>query len=317
MAKGLLEQKYEVYSEKYDVHGEILDYSFVIKLRFIYEDYEIEMAVECPFPDNSEAALKKLGEETINTYIEKLLNGEIKTQRKMLHYWYIDKRQHTESGEDYLLAHGRVTGHKSLTDSIFIHTSVVKEIIINNDTEEAEIHTMNSVYYCPLQYCNFKKQDEWGDIIPDYEKIKDKYKDSMVIPSIEVGKVLLVLSNFDEYYFNGLFYIPEGETEPVKYTASPHIGTFQDSFLIMDESWEKIDLRYFPHYQNIEFYAEHIGGASLFIENIGDITLFADTSQGIIKLEPGDRKEVSKENAEQDIHGLPGGDLYPAAMIGW
>ena len=28
MGKGLLEQKYEVYSEKYDVHGEILDYSF-------------------------------------------------------------------------------------------------------------------------------------------------------------------------------------------------------------------------------------------------------------------------------------------------
>lgn len=317
MGKGLLEQKYEVYSEKYYVHGEILDYSFVIKLRFIYEDYKIEMAVERPFPDNSEVAFKKLGEETINTYIEKLLNGEIKTQRKMLHYWYIDRRQHTESGEDYLQAHGRVTGHKSLTDSIFIHTSVVKEVIINKDTEEAEIHTMNSIYYCPLSYCNFKRQDECSDIIPNYEEIKEAYKDSIKFPFIESGKVLLVLSNFDEYYFNSICFIPEGEKNPVEYQSYPHIGTFQDSFLVHSLDYKQFDIRWFPHYQNIEFYAERTNGHPLFVENIGDIVLYVKAECGVIKLEPGDRKEVSKENVEPDIHGLPGGDLYPAAMIGW
>lgn len=315
MGEGLLDKKIEVYSEKYDIHGEILDYGFVIILKFFYEENEVEMAIDRPFPDSSEAAFKKVGEEMINVYIEKLLSGEIKIARTMLRYWHIDKRESAESQEEYLLAHGRVTGHRKLTDSMYIHTSVVKEVIINKDTEEAEIHTMNSVYYCPLQYCDFEKQDEWPEIIPNYEEIKQKYIDSIENPSIEAGKILLVLSNFDEYYFNSLCYIPEGETEKIQYYADAHIGMFQDSFLIRDESWKEIDLRYFPHYQNIEFYAEHTSEKPLFIENIGDVTLFAKTSRGTIKLEPGDRKEVCRENAEADIGGLPGGDLYPAAII--
>lgn len=312
---GLLQEKYAVYSGKYDVHGTILDYGFMIKLKFDYEDKEIEMAVSRPFPEHGEEAFKKLGEETIDTYVEKLLSGEIKVPRTMLRYWHVDKRRDEGTGEEYLLAHGNVTGHKRLVDSTFIHTSVIQEMKINGVSGELEIQTMNTKYYCPLVYCNFKRQDEYAGLIPDYGSIKKKYSNTIKTPTIEAGKVLLILSNFDEYYFNSLYYIPEGEKEPIKYTAYPHIGTFQDSFLIQDENWDKIDLRYFPHYQNIEFYAEHIGGKPLFVENIGDITLFADTSEGIIKLEPGDRKEVCKENAESDICGLPGGDLYPAGII--
>ena len=312
---GLLQKRLKVYSEKYDACGEILDYGFLTKLRFDYKDKEIEMAINRPFLNNGEKAFKKLGEETINTYIEKLLSGEIKVPRTMLRYWHINKRQNEETGEEYLLAHGRVTGHKRLMDSIYIHTSAIQEMNVNEETGEMEIYTMNTIYYCPLSYCNFERQDENMELIPNYENIKNKYINTNKNPVIEEGKVLLVLSNFDEYYFNSFYYIPDGETKPVKYMASPHIGTFQDSFLIRDEDWNKIDLRYFPHYQNIEFYAEHIGDHPLFIENIGDITLFAKASCGTIKLEPGDRKEVCKANVEEDIDGLPGGDLYPAAII--
>lgn len=249
-------------------------------------------------------------------YDKELPAEEIKVPRTMLRYWYIDKRQDKESGEEYLLAHGRVTGHNRLMDSVHIHTSMVKEIIINKDTEEAEIHTMNTVYYCPLSYCEFQKQDECKELIPDYENIKKKYENAIEYPVIEAGKVLLVISNFDEYYFNSLYYIPEGEKDRIKYSSCAHIGMFQDSFLIRDEGWNEIDIRYFPHFQNIEFYGEHTKEHPLFIENIGDIVLFAKTSCGVIKLEPGERKEVAKENAESDICGLPGGDLYPAAIIG-
>ena len=55
----------------------------------------------------------------------------------------------------------------------------------------------------------------------------------------------------------------------------------------------------------------------MFIENIGDIILYVGTKCGTIKLQPGERKEVIKENAETDVKALPSGDLYPAAMIGW
>ena len=77
----------------------------------------------------------------------------------------------------------------------------------------------------------------------------------------------------------------------------------------------EIDLRYFPHYQNIEFYSEHTGGYPLYIENIGDVVIYARTSAGTIKLEPGDRKKVVKENEEVETPVLPGGDLYPAGIV--
>ena len=231
----------------------------------------------------------------------------------MLHYWFVEKKESDRTGEEYLQAHGIVTGHNRLPDATYINTSAVKEIIINHDTKEAQIHTMNTVYFCPLSYCNFKRQDQWKEIISDYEALKEKYQDTRKDPTIEPGNVLLTISNFDEFYFHSLYYIPEGETEPIKYSASPHIGTFQDSFLI--EDWGKIDLRYFPHYQNIEFYSEISDGRPLFVENIGDITLYVRAGCGTIRLEPGERKEVTEENTDSNIGGLPGGDLYPAVIL--
>ena len=133
-------------------------------------------------------------------------------------------------------------------------------------------------------------------------------------PTIEAGKVLLVLSDFDEYYFHSLYYKPEEADNPVRYTGYPHVGMFQDSYLIETENYE-IDIRYFPHYQNIEFYSEDTKRRPLFIENIGDIPLYASTSQGMLKVSPGERKEVSSENVEKERPVLPKGDLYPAGII--
>ena len=305
---------YEIYSKKYDVKGEIHDYGFLIKLIFTYQGKEKEIALSRPFPDSGEEAFKSLGEKSIDSYIEKLLSGEIKERRLMLHDWYLDEHQDRESGESSIIAHGIVTGHTKLADSIDIHTSKVEKVSMNSETGEAEIRTRNSVYYCPLAYCNFRKQDKFPHLIYDYEQMKCDYQDKRLRPSIEPGKILLVLSNFCEFYFDSLYYMPEGESEIIEYTAYPHIGTFQDSFLIETDE-ENIDLRYFPHFQNIEFYSQHTDGKSLFIENIGDTTLYAKTSCGVLRLDPGERKEVIKDNTEKEDIVLPGGDLYPAGII--
>ena len=53
----------------------------------------------------------------------------------------------------------------------------------------------------------------------------------------------------------------------------------------------------------------------LFLENVGDVTLYVKSSVGTIKLNPGERKEVTKENAESETPNLPNGDLYPAGII--
>lgn len=311
MAESMLEKEIEVYSEKYDIHGVIRDYGMVTKLFFTYGGKEIVMGIQRNALKDEK--FEDIGREIIDSYVTNLAAHE-EGKKLQLHYWYIG--EHEIHGEMYRIGHGVVTGHKRLSDATDMHTSAVEGIHIDEEEGELILTTRNSVYHCPLEYCRFKKQDEYPVIIPEYESIKEKYKDKIDYPSVEPGKVLLVMSNFCNYYFHSLCYIPKDSKDgkSLDYTAWPHVGMFQDSYLINTEDY-KIDLRYFPHYQNIEFYSECTDGCPWFIENIGDVVIYAKTSVGTIKLEPGDRKEVVKENAEDKPPILPGGDLYPAGII--
>ena len=311
MAESLLEKEIDVYSEKYDVHGVVRDYGMVTKLFFTYEGKEIVMGVHRNILKGEK--YEDLGRNIIESYIANLASHE-EGRKLQLHYWYVG--EHEINGDMFRLGHGIVTGHKELSDALDMHTSAVEAMHIDEEAEELVLTTRNSVYHCPLAYCNFKKQDKYPDIIPDYEALKEKYQGTIEYPSIEPGKVLLVLANFCDYYFHSLYYVPKDSEDGKKleFSGSPHLGMFQDSYMINTEDY-KIDLRYFPHYQNIEFYSEDTNGCPLFIENIGDVVIYARTSAGTIKLEPGDRKEVIKENAEDETPILPNGDLYPAGII--
>ena len=312
MAGSMLKEEIEIYSEKYGIHGVVRDYGFVTKLLFTYEGKEIEMGID----RNVEffgKTYEDVGRSIIDSYVTNL--AAHKEGRKLqLHYWYIEEAD--VDGEILRIGHGIVTGHNRLPDAIDIHTSPIEAIYIDEEEGELVLTTKNSVYHCPLAYCKFKKQDKYSNIIPDYEALKERYKDGLEYPSIEAGKVLLVLANFCEYYFHSLCYIPKDSQDEkcLEYSGWPHVGTFQDSYLINTED-NRIDLRYFPHYQNIEFYSENADGCPWFIENIGDVVIYARTRVGTIKLEPGDRKEVRKENAEDETPVLPDGDLYPAGII--
>lgn len=311
MSESMLREEIEVYSQKYDIHGVIKDYGFVTKLFFTYMGKEIIMGVR-NYRLKGET-YEDIGRNIIDSYVENLVNPD-RVDKLQLHYWYIEDQE--INGEIIRTGHGIVTGHDRYTDSMDIHTSMVQNIDIDEDEEELLIITASSVYHCPLAYCRFKKQDKFPAVIPDYESIREKYCNKIDYPSIEPGKVLLVLANFCEYYFHSLYYVPVNSEDGKKldYYGSPHIGTFQDSYLIY--IWdETVDIRYFPHYQNIEFYLEETDGCPLFIENIGDLTIYAITSAGTIRLAPGDRKEVSEANAEDKIPILPKGDLYPADIL--
>ena len=300
-------QEITVYSEKYDIHGTILDYGVVTKLVFNFDGKDIEIGIHKNPLMNTDYA--EMGQQIIESYIENLNS---KDRKVMLHNWYIEDHLSQRNGR-YALAHGIVTGHSRLPDSIFCHTSKIRETYVNGEGELIVL-TKNTEYHCPLNACDWEKQDQYPDMLPDYIKIKEEYKDTTLRPTIEPGKVLLVLSNFEQYYFHSLYCIPEGVDQPCEYSGDAHVGMFQDSYLIeADHGW--IDLRYFPHYQNIEFYSEHTQGMPFFLENIGDVTLYAKTSAGMIKLNPGDRKEVTKANAEEKTPSLPNGDLYPAGIM--
>lgn len=310
MADSLLQHEYKVYSEKYDIHGVIQDYGVVIDLLFYYEGKLVDMGLSRGIDTDFE----KLGKELIESYVENLSTP--KEKRKLeLHYWWLSKRT-DKHGSTYVYASGIVTGHERLGDSHKAETSEVIQSVYNKTEDEITLITRNSIYHCPLSYCDFDKQDDEPDLLPDYEALKKKYADTRPNPAIEPGKLLLVLADFSYYYFHSLYYIPKDskDNKPIDYMGHAHVGTFQDSFLIQTEDCE-VDLRYFPHYQNIEFYIENTDDCPLFIENIGSSVLYARTCEGTIKLGPGERKEVKEDNAEKDPPQLANGDLYPAGVF--
>lgn len=70
-----------------------------------------------------------------------------------------------------VVAHGMLTGHLKMPDSLKVRTVAVSNIVTNEETKEAEIHAGDAIYYCPLLYCNFEKQAQMpalpdGDLYP-------------------------------------------------------------------------------------------------------------------------------------------------------
>lgn len=247
-----------------------------------------------------------------DSYGGKVSEKRNREKRAQLHYWYVDKMR--QNSKEYVLAHGIVSGHKRLTDTMFIHTSEIQSITINKNIEELIIATRNTVYYCPLEYCKWEQQDKNADLIPEYNWIKKHYRNKLDIPEIDEDKVLLTLSNFDKYYYHSAYCKLSSEQEPVSFRAYPHIGMIQDSFTISGDGC-LIKLSYLLHPNNIEFYCELTDKMPLFVENIGNEVLYVDTHSGLIKLVPGERKEVKVENVEQEEQSLPSCDLYPAEII--
>ncbi len=306
-------EQYEIYSEKYNIRG-ILNHIFdKTSIEFIYNKDYYNRPVDREWPDDEgDDAIVALGIKAMEEYLEEIFAGEVRVEKVRLYNWYVEEVE--EKGEKYIRAKGNVVGHYRFWDSQNIFTSEIESIDVLEESGEVVICTKNTRYFCLLDSWNYEAQDKHPDAFPNYMELKEKYDARKVRPTIEPGKVLLSISNYDSYYFHDLYFVPEGAEAPVEYKAFPHIGTFQDSFLIWAQD-EKIDLRYFPHSGNIEFYMQETDRKPFFIENAGTTVLYARTSFGTIKLNPGERKEVKPEEAEKDDLLLDGSDLYAADIL--
>lgn len=303
---------YKVYDiEVFGTKGQVCDYGMAIKLEFEYEGKKHEIGLSRGL-DND---LAQTGTKVMETVISRFLG---KGSQPRLYNWYISDKDNQ--------AHGNVKGNPKIKDTTFIHTSTVNGVEIDFENEEALITTRHTLYHAPLSHCDIDMQAGFPDMLPEFEKIKEKYSKGRIVdprlfgeierrivfPTIEQGKILLVLSDFDEYYFHSLCVIGE-DGEPLRYSAHAHIGTYQDSFLILaDKGKSVIDLRYFPHYGNIEFYASDTDGMPLYAENISESTLYIRLHKLMFSLKGGQRIELCEKNACEDIDGLPDGDMYPA-----
>lgn len=237
-----------------------------------------------------------------------------------LHHWYLDKLTWAD-GTEGCRARGNVTGHYRLKDTEFIHTSGVRSVEVNRETEEVIIQTYNTEYHCLLSECDFSHKDTY-ELIPFLTEYSEKYTKENKYDQ-EDNSILIVLSDHEQYYFETAVIKEEGKTYIG--TMHPHIGTFQDSCLLYFDEYDEehgyekhIDIRYFPHSQHLETYSWCTEALPVYLENTGEGKIFYTTYEGVIELKPGDRKLVCKENAinEDEEPFLDCSDLYPAVLLG-
>ncbi len=93
-------------------------------------------------------------------------------KRQELRHWYIEEYRN-ECGSCQL-AWGNVFGSDRFATGANIHTSKIRDICVNEDTQELVVITKRSVYYLPMKYCDLSRQKREIKYFSDelYEKIK-------------------------------------------------------------------------------------------------------------------------------------------------
>lgn len=228
-----------------------------------------------------------------------------------LNHWHLSK---LDNG--LYIAHGVVNGHEKLMDSTPIRTSPITNVDLQEELGLVTINTMNTKYNCWIKDCDFSREATF-EYIPELVAYKDVDFGLHEYQS-EDSSILLVFSNREEYYYECAYIFDGGEKEKLDFSV--HIGTFQDSCLIRRDfkkisgGDQRTDIRYFPHFEHIQFYSFFTGDYKLFFENSGRRMICFTTPLGLIKLNPGERKAIVEENCEESDEILDRSDLYPAVF---
>lgn len=151
------------------------------------------------------------------------------------------------------------------------------------------------MYHCPFDSILFELQDGSEYELPEYERIKSKYYVPVDKSSLGKNDMVLVLADYQEFYFDRLIYQNKDGSEG-KYLGYPHIGMITDTYLINgdneyypnDHPEDYIDIRYYVNDGAIEFYSTSTGGKNLWIENRGENPLAIGTCVQCV-LQPGQR----------------------------
>lgn len=218
------------------------------------------------------------------------MNPEQEKKPAFLHNWHILEKYGKRR------AYGNITGHHAHIDGTVVGTSSVENIVVDYNNGEAVITTKHTIYHCPLEYCDFDKQDEYPEIIPNYTSMKSLYKGKVTCPEIEPGKILLVLSDFNLYHFNSLC-VKNNSGEKYDYVYHVNQGIVQDRVLMTlirkNTDVPQIDISYSPILNFIEFQRIHLSGLPLFIENIGISGLEVRISGKNFSVSPNERIRIA------------------------
>ncbi len=198
-------------------------------------------------------------------------------------------------------ARGVVTGHSQIPDNTYIYTSTIQKIEV--EEPNIVIYTRNSIYYCPIESCAFREQDEYLRYykdkmnqleIPRYEELKQKYTQQKAY--IKDDSILLTLASGEPYAFDYI-YCNAQEHGEVDFKTSPHIGVMADTFVIngIISNDKQIDIRYYAHSKKaIEFYKLKTFEMPLYLKNSGQeaIKLSVEFCEHSIYIEPNQKIEL-------------------------
>lgn len=231
-----------------------------------------------------------------------------------LYQWFLEKHENAD-GQVFFVACGNVAGHPSIMDTTYIHTSPMVGYEILESSEEIVIHTRNSNYYCGMADFDFDAAETY-EAIPEWEELSEGYKNVEKLYDVPEQSALIVYSDHREYFFE--YAAVRMKEEPIILPMTVQLGTMQESVVISGDDTPMegyIDMGYYPHYRHMEYYSCYVGGVDVYIENAGDNTIYSTFDIGVIKLEPGQRKLVSKDNIEnrENVPELHKGVLYPTA----
>ena len=153
--------RYDIFSEKYNVKGLISNFGVVVGVSFKYDKELYSKNLDVKILEYDVEEIKAIGLAVMEEYLEKIIKGEVKARKVLLQNWSMEKME-TENGP-IIKIKGNVTGDVRWKDNEFIE-ELVESSKINIDSKEVIVYTENQKFYCPINSC-------FGDL---YLKISDE-----------------------------------------------------------------------------------------------------------------------------------------------
>ena len=210
--------------------------------------------------------------------------------------------------QDAILAWGYVFGHDRLTDNEYIHTSKIQKIVCGKEQvflvtrsgshyelrwEEINLSELKNTY-------NIWKQRYSAVTFPfDWIRLEKEIQQKRKTEAAEIlneNELLLVMVEVSVLYA----YLKNNRGQVCQIPIDIHVGTFQDSYLVIDGKQGKIDFRYFDRLFGIQPYHWSDGLQSLKIKNVGTSEIAVYGSKRTILCKAGEviciRKNIVENN---------------------
>ena len=174
---------------------------------------------------------------------------ESKYKENTIRHWYISDFEYED--KIYQVVRGTFYNRPGFYEGLHTRTSPIQEVKVSMKEQEYEITTMNTVYHCSFDSCFFERQDKSSFELPEYQQIRQKFFVSTEISTLSNDDMLLVVADFEDYFFKDLIYFDKSGNQE-KYLNNVHLGMVVDTYLITSKDY-KVDIRWYVYDWDLSF----------------------------------------------------------------